>query len=405
MLVSTTDPGALQPKELEVVYAISRAVAQSDEIDEALDEVIRLSRSIFIYDNMVIYLRRNEGGLEARYARVIGRGRSAEADLAWGDQLAREVFRTSQTMLQFEVLRGHPGDRLAERYFLGLPLGLRQGKMGALVFGRFGGPPYEPPQIHLAEFVALHIAQLLRRQQLVGHIASLEAEQRLSLLQQDFIAMVSHELCTPLGFIKGYATTLLRPDTEWDADTRREFLTIIDEEADRLRDLIDGLLDSSRLQSGTLRLDLASLRLDTLLRDIVQRAISRYESLKVKLDLQSGVSVQADATRLAQVFDNLLVNAVKYAPGAPVTVTLRVVENWAQVTIKDAGPGIAPEHQAHLFGRFYRVPGSSAVARGTGLGLFICQHLVLAHHGEIAVESEVGKGTTFTIRLPAKPAK
>lgn len=400
MHMETTDTHNLRPQELEAVYAISRQVAQTVDIDRALDEIIRLTRSVFIFDNMVIYLTAGPGGLEPRYARVVGRGRSAEADLAWGETIAQSVVQSEQTLVHQESLENWEADRLSVRNFLGLPLRSSDGILGALVFGRFGGPAYTPEQIHLSEFIASHVAQLLNRQQLVARVASLEAERRLTRLQEDFIAMVSHELCTPLGFIKGYATTLLREDTHWDDATRQEFLTIIDEEADRLRELIDSLLDSSRLQSGTLHMEFQAVRLDTLLREIALRSRSRHTALDIHLDSPSAVMVLADPTRLGQVFDNLLTNAVKYAPGSPVTISIHENNDRCHIAVKDSGPGIAPEHLEHLFKRFYRVVNQDSGTRGTGLGLFICREIVYAHFGEITVESEIGAGTTFHITLP-----
>jgi signal transduction histidine kinase len=350
---------------------------------------------------MVIHMALNGGMLEPVYARIVGRGRAAEADLAWGEATAQETYRKVQVTRGHEALDGWQQERLALRDFLGLPLRTGEEMMGTLVFGRFGGPAYTPDQILLAEFIASHVAQLMGRRKLVEQIASLEAERKLSQLQSDFIATVTHELCTPLGFIKGYATTLLREDTTWDENTRREFLTIIDEEADRLRELIDSLLDSSRLQAGTLQMQFQHIRLDTFLRDIAMRARTRHGSVNLSLVIHaSPVSVRADATRLAQVFDNLIVNAVKYAPGAQIILSLDVVGNEAHVMVRDTGPGISPEHLERLFQRFYRVPDTSASIRGTGLGLYICRQLVNAHNGEICVESKVGEGTTFHIYLP-----
>ncbi len=403
MFEETSDPGALRPQELEAVYAISRAVAQSLNVDSALDEIIRLSRPVFIFDSIVVYALQEKNTLEPLYARVIGRGIAAEGDMAWGEAIAKDVYRSIQTLIRREEVDRLPKDRLNVRYFLGLPLRLGERVMGSLVFARFGGPPYTPEQIHLAEFIAGHIAQLLGRQQLVQRIASLEAERRLDRLQQDFIATVSHELCTPLGFIKGYATTLLREDTTWDENTRREFLAIIDEEADRLRELIDNLLDSSRLQSGTLKMQFQPVRLDALLRDISVRASSRYENISIKLDLKvTDMRAEVDPTRIAQVLDNLLGNATKYAPGAPVLVTLESFGDRVHISVHDDGPGIAPEHLDHLFKRFYRVPDHSSTTHGTGLGLFICRQIIHAHGGEISVDSKPGEGTTFHIYLPFK---
>lgn len=402
MIVSEiTDPGTLPPKELEAVYAIARAVGQSMNIDMALDEISLLTRPVFIFDSIILYLPTNGNGLEAAYARLIGRGQSAEGDQAWGESISNETFQTGQVIMRSEKLDGWETDRLRTRYYLGLPLRIREELMGTLVFCRFGGPPYTPEQIHLAEFIAAHVAQILGHKQLIERVGNLEAEKRLDQLQKDFIATISHELNTPLGFIKGYATTLLRTDINWDETTRREFLTIIDEEADRLRELIDNLLDSSRLQSGTLPMQFQLVRMDSFLRDITVRASSRYKNLPIQLDIKkTDVRCQADPTRLAQVLENLLSNAVKYAPDANVTLSLDTSPGKVHIAVQDNGPGIAPEHQSHLFGRFFRAPEDASKVRGTGLGLFICRQIINAHGGEITVESTVGVGTTFHIYLP-----
>jgi signal transduction histidine kinase len=273
--------------------------------------------------------------------------------------------------------------------------------MGALVFVRYGGPQFTPEHAHLAEFLATHVAQLCEHGHLVTRLSRLEAERQLERLQDDFVATISHELRTPLGFIKGYATTLLREDTTWNEETRREFLTIIDEEADRLRELIDNLLDSSRLQSGTLHMEFQPVRLDAMLRDVSLRARSFSENFTIELKLEAmDLHVQADPTRMAQVFDNLLNNASKYAPGSKVTISLTAEESMAHIAISDTGPGISPAHLENIFRRFYRVPASNSSIRGTGLGLFICRRIIRAHNGEITAESNQGEGTTFHIYLP-----
>lgn len=393
--------GALRPQELEAIYAISRTISRAIDTDSALDEIIHLVRPVFIFDNIVLYAQREDGSLEPSYARAIGRGRFREADLAWGEYTANDAFQSGKTVLRVEELAEASEDRTRMRYFLGLPLTLGEQVMGALVFIRFGGPPYTPDQIHLAEFIDTHIAQLLSRRKLIERVASLEARRRLDSLQDDFIATISHELLTPLGFIKGYATTLLREDTTWDESTRREFLTIIDEEADRLRELIDNLMDSSRLQAGTMRMSFQPVRLDTFLKDISLRASTRNEQMKVQLELKiTGVQLQADPTRLAQVFDNLLGNASKYAPGSPITISLDQTDGMARISVKDEGPGIPAEYLDRMFKRFFRVPGKNTSVRGTGLGLYICRQIVQAHGGEISVESIYGQGTTFYILLP-----
>ena len=229
----------------------------------------------------------------------------------------------------------------------------------------------------------------------------LEIARQRAQFQDDFIATMSHELHTPLGFIKGYTTSLLRSDTVWDPATQREFLNIIDEESDQLVTLIDRILDSARLQSGSMSMDFQPVRLDSLLRDVVMRIQNRHKDLQIVQDLMPVGPIQADSVRLAQVFGNLIDNAVKYAPGSRISISLKVDKDKQTVIFADQGPGIPSEHLPFLFERFYRVSGHST-KRGAGLGLFICKQIVQAHHGQISVNTTPGKGTAFLIELPVR---
>jgi signal transduction histidine kinase len=190
----------------------------------------------------------------------------------------------------------------------------------------------------------------------------------------------------------------------WESEDRAEFLKIIDDEADRLRELIDNLLDSSRLESGSLGMTREPTKVASLFRDTVSRARSMYPDLELKTDIDDTLPiVELDATRISQVLDNLISNAEKYAPDSTITIRATTEDDHLQVEVADGGPGIAPEHKAHLFERFYRVPDKSST-RGTGLGLYICRKIIEAHDGEIGVDSEVGKGTRFHFHIPLTSA-
>jgi signal transduction histidine kinase len=221
-------------------------------------------------------------------------------------------------------------------------------------------------------------------------------------LQDDFVSTISHELRTPLGFIKGYSTSLLREDTEWDEATRREFLNIIDEEADRLTRLIEDMLESARLQSKTLQFKFSPVRIDALLRDVATRINVHHPNLKVTFDFELLPPIRGDGTRLSQVFENLFSNAIKYAPSSEIIVCMRPMKDKIRITFADKGEGIAEDYIPFVFERFYRVPGERTVT-GTGLGLYICKQIIMAHHGNIWVESILGQGATFTIELPVDP--
>ena len=362
---------------------------------------MRLSRPVFIFDNAVLYLQNQESGLlEPAFARAIGRGRSFEADLSWGSRAAQEAF-SSENIYLSEAKADPNVDRLEQGFYLGQPMLVGGKTIGALVFIRFGGPSYSAEQINLAEFIAAHVTQVLERQRLVERVANLEAGRRLAQLQSDFLATVSHDLKTPLGFIKGYATTLLREEAEWSREEQRDFLSIIDEETDHLTALVENLLDSSRLQSGTLPMDFQNINLIELAYEIIERLRVRFANIEIELDTQAEVlSLFADPKGIAQVLENLISNASKYAPQSSVQVVISQVEDKALIWVTDNGPGIPKEHQEQIFKRFYRVPNKEESVRGSGLGLYICEQIVLAHSGNITVDSGEDGGTTFAIELP-----
>lgn len=396
-------PGPLTTgTELNAVYAIARVVAETYDTETGLDTVFRLSRTIFIFDIVSLHLQSQEtGDLEPAYASALGRGRSREAELSWGEPAAREAYRTGQTVLRQEDAGPSVQGRERRRDYLGLPMLVGGRCVGGLVFGRFGGPSFPPEHIRLAEFVAWHVGQLLENRRLAHRIATLEAQRELARMQDEFISTISHELRTPLGFIKGYVTTLLRDDVDWKAETRAEFLHIVDDESDRLRELIDNLLDSSRLESGRLGMTVVPTRIGTLIRDASERTISAYPEMDLRLEIDEDLpSADVDATRISQVLDNLLSNAHKYAPESTVVISVKNVDDSIRVEVKDYGPGIPTEHIPHLFERFFRVPGESSTVRGTGLGLYICRKIIEAHGGKIGVNSKVDEGSTFYFTVP-----
>ncbi|MEK6221690.1 MAG: HAMP domain-containing histidine kinase [Chloroflexota bacterium] len=395
-----SDTSSLKPKELQAMYAISKVVADSLDVDEALDEITKITREVFIFDSAVIY-HVQEKDLMPVFARLIGRGQSAPTNLMWGDMAAQTVIESGESFFQHEEVIGTE-DRLDHEFYLSLPMMVSGSIIGAMVFIRFGGPEYNSDQINLAEFIVAHVSQLFQHQRLIEKIGNLEAEKRLAQLQDNFIAMVSHELNTPLGFIKGYTTTLLRQDAEWTAENREEFLGIIDEETDRLAELIENLLDSSRLQSEILDINLLPIKLGELGESLQSHLASRFGAAR-KLEFKispSNASVMVDQKRLAQVLENMVSNAMKYAKNSPIQLTFSSGSDYAVIMVGDQGPGIPQEHIANIFDRFYRVPEQSAGVRGTGLGLFICKKIIEAHNGDIQVESEVNQETVFKIYLP-----
>lgn len=385
---------------INTLFEFSSLISNADGVGDIFATLVDLARKLLIFDNIVIYHEDN-GDLRPTFAKSVGRGRSKEADIDWGDSFIDRVFEENSLSIHQDVIEGPDDDRLKVPYYIGTPLRHGDKPVGVLIMIRFGGPEFNEQDQKTFIFIADHISRMMERDVLVNTIDQIEGSQRMWEMQENFVATVSHDLRTPLGFIKGYTTTLLRDDANWDVPTYREFLGIIDDEADRLHELIDNLLDSSRLQSGTMQMNLQVVRLDVVLRDMIQRSELRDIDVNLELEIVTpGLLIKADPMRLGQVFDNLINNSIKYAPGSTVVIRLEDEGDQALIKFIDDGPGIDPAHLERIFQRFYRVPETRMAVRGSGLGLYICRKIINAHQGEIKASSEIGEGTTFIITIP-----
>ena len=386
---------------LEYLQELMQITLQTGDSRNAIEKFLATLREQFVFDNVAVYIQDDlTQTLEVVYARAIGRAKSAEADAAWGESFAGQVLAKGTLLLQDPKPADIPSDdRLQQAYLLGLPLRGDGLIRGAVIFVRFGGPVYEKDHFTIASVAAQLLSLLFERITWRETHAKLYELERQMQLREDFVSTISHELRTPLGFIKGYSTSLLRQDTSWDEGTQREFLTIIDEEADRLAQLIENVLESARLQSKTLPLRFQPLRLDAILRDVVTRIRAHHKDIDISMDIQPAPSILGDGVRMTQVFENLFTNAMKYAPGSPIIVILNQVGRSMLVSFTDHGPGIPKESLPLIFERFYRVRSEQSVT-GTGLGLYICKQIIDAHRGKIWAESLPNQGTTFFIELP-----
>jgi PAS domain S-box-containing protein len=226
-----------------------------------------------------------------------------------------------------------------------------------------------------------------------------EAADRLKL---EFLALISHELRTPLASIKGFATTMMADDVQFDSETQRSFVGIIDEEADRLTELIEQLLDLSRLQAGNLRIKPQPTPFDS----ILDTAMAQFETLTIGHQLIIHLPpdlplLMADAPRIAQVLVNLVGNATKFAPPhSQIMLTASAQGGMARIEVSDHGLGIPVEARRYVFDPFRQVEDNAATQKGAGLGLAICRGLVSQHGGEIWIEDRPGGGTTFAFTIP-----
>lgn len=227
--------------------------------------------------------------------------------------------------------------------------------------------------------------------------------ERINALKDEFLAIVSHELRSPLGAILGWAHMLRRRTSE------EEFgrgLDVIEQSVQLQAKLIEDLLDMSRMTSGQIRLDLQALEPRGFIDAAVESVRPSVEQKQIRidkvLDLSAG-PLSGDIGRLQQVMVNLLANAVKFTPeGGHIRVALSRMDGWAEIRVTDTGIGIEPNFLPHVFARF-RQAETAATRRhgGLGLGLAIARHLVELHGGEIRAQSAgEGQGATFVVRLP-----
>jgi signal transduction histidine kinase len=219
---------------------------------------------------------------------------------------------------------------------------------------------------------------------------------------------MSHELRTPLTSIKGYSSSLLREDASWDEETRHEFIEIIDEKADELRDLIDKLLLMARLEAGAMKPQKEPVLVARVAGKVVEEAAARSKKHEFVVELPPDLPVvEADVRHLEQILCNLVENAVKYSPeGGRIVIRGALDRDRMVIGVSDEGEGISAEHRDKVFERFYRVDDPSTRGTpGSGLGLSIAKGHVEAHGGEIWLESAIGKGSTFYFTLPLEGAE
>jgi Signal transduction histidine kinase len=258
----------------------------------------------------------------------------------------------------------------------------------------------------------------LKPRRLMVHAARLSGEPRalvivlfdvtemrqLETIRRDFVANVSHELRTPIASVRSAAETL-RMAMERDPQAATQFIDIIERNGRRLGDLVDDLLDLSKVEAKEFRLNPEALDLAALCKKTVAPFAERASFRRIRLAVEipdDFARASVDKSAFDRILTNLIDNALKYSPDdANVSIAAREAGAKLQILVSDTGPGIEAKHLPRLFERFYRVdPGRSRDMGGTGLGLSIVKHLVEAMGGEVSVESTPGKGSTFAFTLP-----
>jgi len=237
-------------------------------------------------------------------------------------------------------------------------------------------------------------------------LRDLSKEREIARLKSDFVSKASHELRTPLSSISAYIEMLVDGDAA-DEKARQEFYGVISSETERLRRMIDNLLNISRIEAGLMHIDRNRVDFGELVNRAVKNMTPQAHAKELDIHTQLAsvdLAVNGDGDMLYQVIVNLLSNAIKYTPnGGRITVSADAenLTHSLHFSVSDTGLGIAPDQTEKVFDKFYRVENYRRVANGTGLGLNLCQHIVKTlHNGQIGVESQLGMGSKFWISIP-----
>jgi signal transduction histidine kinase len=394
---------------LDAANRCARALSSSLDLDEAFNAFIRELRGLVPFDRMAIVLS------EEGTARII----ATAGGPAGGAMSAGAVFNPENSLIADVVARGQTIYRrdMSEPLYVEedqlLALGLRSRvaapllagarPIGLLALSRGEPDAFQEHEIELAGLLGRLAASA------VQNIRAYESERRtvdelrrLSALRADFVSLVSHELRSPMAAVIGAARTLQARWRELQPEQRESFLALIGDETARLAALIGDVLDTSRIDAGTFSYRFSDVNIAELVRDTVATAAVGQDEVPIVAEVAAGVPVvRGDPERLRQIFGNLIDNAVKYSPaGEPVEVHVSQVNGSVVVSGRDRGPGIKPDDQRLIFEKFGRVAAGNSKP-GSGLGLYIARSIAETHGGTIAVSSAPGRGSTFTVKLPA----
>ncbi len=380
-------------RRMAALYAMSRELAGTRGVRELLEVAVRHISEVF-RTRVVVLLPQPDGQLAP------DEGAAAQFPMD-ASELA-----VGQWVHAHGQVAGQGTDTLPGASGLYLPLTGSRGTVGVLGLRPEDPRPLQAPeQLHQLEIFASQTALAIERAQLAEDAERAQVRAETERLRNSLLSSVSHDLRTPLASITGAASTLLENDERLDADTRRDLLETLHEEADRLNRLVQNLLEMTRLESGALQLHTEWHSVE----EVVGAALGRFGKALMRRAVTTRVPpelplVPMDDVLIEQVLINLIDNVLKYTPAeSPIEVTAEDTGGAVLIEVADRGPGLPPGEERQIFEKFHRAEAAPTV-RGAGLGLAICRGIVQAHGGRIWAENRPGGGVTVRFTLPVKEA-
>ena len=397
-------------KRIQRLQSITAKFSQALTVDEVMDVTIHEgyklldvhAGAIYIYQNdtQEIELMRSSGFTQDRKERWKKYSTKIKTPATQAFNSRKPVFieNTQDSSYEYPLLEYEHNTH--RTYSLAaLPILIGETCMGVLILDYARPKKFSEAEKEFLMAMGRQCAQALHRSLLY------DDSRKAIHVRDEFLSIASHELKTPLTPLKLQLQLLSKQLREHTANLSPEKIMKImdnsDKQLNRLSRLIEDLLDVSRITSGKFKLNLQKTDLSLVISDVLVQYGNQLEASQNELNVHvdHDIFCQVDQIRIEQVLVNLLMNAVKYAPGMPVDITLKRHGNMARICISDQGPGISKEHQERIFKRFERITTNDNVG-GLGLGLYISQQIIEAHRGRIFVESELNKGSSFIIDLP-----
>ena len=359
-------------REVEVLFRLSRELLQTENVAALVNVIPELILQVCGADAVLLYLLDGDRLYQAGFEQVSG----------------VEVPHYRQLALTLAAPESAPGKETR----LPLRAGVKPRGLLVLTGIALSSETYQA----MAGVVSI----ALDRAQALEQVARSEASRESERLRTLILDSITHELRTPLTSIKGAATTLLTSD-EVSVEGRRELLTVVDEEADRLNRLIGEAIEMAQLEAQQVHMHFAPTDLTEVMEQTRQSCGWVFEAHPVSVELPKLPKVSADAEMVTKVMCNLLENAAKYSKaGSPIFVSALQRDGVVSTSVADRGRGIDAEEQALIFDRLYRSRMHSESTSGTGMGLSISRAIVEAHHGTLTVTSQPEHGSVFTFTLP-----
>jgi PAS domain S-box-containing protein len=370
VLSSFANQAAIAIKNAQLYTTVTRNKQHLDTVlDSAADGILIIGPNQVIYRSNPAFSRMISLPLEEIQGKL-------------HEEIVRFEKLTHDTKLEEAIAGGWPLTPHAQLYVEG---DLKRGNHPALPVGITYAPVLSTDGILL---------------NIIATVRDITRFRQAEELKSTFISVISHELKTPVALIKGYVCTLQREDAEWDKDFIKESLKVIEEESDRLSELIENLLDATRLQAGGVILKKTEFNLAATAKRIGERLQTQTDKHTIKTNFpQDFPNVFADEVRIEQVYSNLISNAIKYTEGGKICISGEVRKNLVIVCVSDEGEGIAPQDLPYVFDRFYRSAEALRSKKGAGLGLYLTKAIIEAHNGKIWIDTEHGNGASICFSL------